>query len=76
MLYPPYYWWLAGAMFGTLLDYWRYTGDDQYNDMIREGMIHQFGENLDLVGYCMKRLQAHILTLIDANQPVKERRKR
>jgi predicted alpha-1,6-mannanase (GH76 family) len=49
ILYPPYYWWLAGAMFGTLLDYWRYTGDDQYNDMLREGMIHQFGENLDLM---------------------------
>ncbi|KAJ4332051.1 hypothetical protein N0V87_008672 [Didymella glomerata] len=49
VLYPPYYWWLAGAMFGTLLDYWRYTGDDQYNDMMREGMIHQFGEKLDLM---------------------------
>lgn len=36
-------------MFGTLLDYWHYTGDDQYNDMIREGLIHNFGENLDLV---------------------------
>lgn len=49
VLYPPYYWWLAGAMFGTLLDYWHYTGDDQYNDMMREGMIHQFGEKHDLV---------------------------
>lgn len=49
VLYPPYYWWQAGAMFGTLMDYWRYTGDDQYNDMLREGMIHQFGEKLDLV---------------------------
>lgn len=49
ILYPPYYWWQAGAMFGTLLDYWHYTGDDQYNDMIREGLIHNFGENLDLV---------------------------
>jgi hypothetical protein len=49
VLYPPYYWWLAGAMFGTLLDYWHYTGDSQYNDMMREGMIHQFGENYDLV---------------------------
>lgn len=49
ILYEPYYWWLAGAMFGTLLDYWRYTGDDQYNDMLREGMVHQFGEHLDLM---------------------------
>jgi 3-methylcrotonyl-CoA carboxylase beta subunit len=49
ILYPPYYWWEAGAMFGTLLDYWHYTGDDQYNDMVREGLIHNFGEKLDLV---------------------------
>ena len=43
-------------MFGTLLDYWRYTGDDQYNDMMREGMIHQFGENFDLVSTRSTRL--------------------
>ncbi|KAF1838246.1 glycosyl hydrolase-like protein [Decorospora gaudefroyi] len=49
ILYEPYYWWQAGAMFGTLLDYWHYTGDDQYNEVIREGLIHQFGENLDLM---------------------------
>lgn len=46
-------------MFGTLLDYWRYTGDDQYNDMIREGMIHQFGEKLDLV--CVMIHMFHVL---------------
>jgi 3-methylcrotonyl-CoA carboxylase beta subunit len=49
VLYPPYYWWQAGAMFGTLLDYWHYTGDDQYNEMVREGLIHNFGENYDLM---------------------------
>ncbi|RYN19637.1 Mannan endo-1,6-alpha-mannosidase [Alternaria arborescens] len=49
ILYPPYYWWQAGAMFGTLLDYWHYTGDDQYNEMVREGLIHQFGEHQDLM---------------------------
>ena len=27
LLPPPYYWWEAGAMFGSLLDYWYYTGD-------------------------------------------------
>jgi hypothetical protein len=36
-------------MFGTLLDYWHYTGDDQYNGLVRDGLIHQFGEKLDLV---------------------------
>jgi 3-methylcrotonyl-CoA carboxylase beta subunit len=49
ILYPPYYWWQAGAMFGTLLDYWHYTGDDQYNEVVREGLIHQFGEHFDLM---------------------------
>lgn len=49
VLYPPYYWWQAGAMLGTLLDYWHYTGDAQYNNLVRDGLIHQFGERLDLV---------------------------
>lgn len=49
ILYEPYYWWQAGAMFGTILDYWHYTGDDQYNEMVREGLIHNFGEHLDLM---------------------------
>lgn len=66
---------MAGAMFGTLLDYWRYTGDDQYNDMVREGMIHQFGENYDLVGFSLVLIQHAILTPTDANQPIEERGK-
>lgn len=49
VLYPPYYWWQAGGMLGTLLDYWHYTGDDQYNALIRESLIHQFGDDNNLV---------------------------
>lgn len=37
----PYYWWEAGAMFGALIDYWFYTGDDTYNDIVTQGMMHQ-----------------------------------
>jgi mannan endo-1,6-alpha-mannosidase len=22
---PPYYWWESGAMWGAMLDYWKYT---------------------------------------------------
>ncbi|KAF1953452.1 glycosyl hydrolase family 76 protein [Byssothecium circinans] len=44
LTYPPYYWWEAGAMFGQLIDYWYYTGDTQWNDMIRDGIVHQIGE--------------------------------
>ena len=31
LLPQPYYWWEAGAMFGSLIDYWYYTGDGTYN---------------------------------------------
>jgi mannan endo-1,6-alpha-mannosidase len=39
--YPPYYWWEAGAMFGQLIDYWYYTGDSTWNNLVREGILHQ-----------------------------------
>lgn len=32
-------------MFGTLVDYWYLTGDDQYNDLTLEGMVFQAGED-------------------------------
>jgi mannan endo-1,6-alpha-mannosidase len=44
---PPYYWWEAGAMFGSLIDYWYYTGDTTYNDVTTEGMLFQVGPNQD-----------------------------
>ena len=37
----PYYWWQAGAMFGTLIDYWHYTRDDEYNDITTEAILYQ-----------------------------------
>lgn len=46
---PPYYWWEAGAMFGTLIEYWYYTGDARFNEMVREGIVWQIGEGWDLV---------------------------
>lgn len=39
----PYYWWQCGAMFGSLLDYYYYTGDDQFNAAVTQGMLHQVG---------------------------------
>jgi mannan endo-1,6-alpha-mannosidase len=41
VLVEPYYWWEAGAMFGALIDYWRYTGDSTYNDMTSKAMLWQ-----------------------------------
>lgn len=39
--------WLCGAMFGTLIDYWHYTGDDSYNKITMQAMVHQVGEDRD-----------------------------
>lgn len=34
-------------MMGTLIDYWHSTGDDSYNDMVKQALIHQAGEDRD-----------------------------
>lgn len=41
----PYYWWEAGAMFGTLIDYWYYTGDSTYNEVTTQALLFQVGPN-------------------------------
>ena len=43
----PYYWWQAGAMFGSLIDYYYYTGDSTYNDVLIQGMLFQAGPEDD-----------------------------
>ncbi|KAI1849636.1 hypothetical protein JX265_007973 [Neoarthrinium moseri] len=43
----PYYWWEAGAMFGALVDYWAYTGDDSYNKITFQALQHQVGDDAD-----------------------------
>lgn len=43
---PPagdYYWWEAAGFFATFLDYWHVTGDDSYNDVVVQGLVHQRG---------------------------------
>ncbi|KAH9211955.1 mannan endo-1,6-alpha-mannosidase [Leptodontidium sp. 2 PMI_412] len=42
-----YFWWEGGAMFGSLIDYWYYTGDTTYNNMTFEALQHQSGPNHD-----------------------------
>ena len=49
---PPdgdHYWWEAGAMWGAMMDYWHYTGDESYNEVIIEAMVHQAGHNRDFM---------------------------
>ncbi|KAK4955475.1 hypothetical protein LTR66_013422 [Elasticomyces elasticus] len=47
MLPGPYYWWESGAMWGSLIDYWYYTGDTTYNSFVTEGLLYQVGPNKD-----------------------------
>lgn len=42
-----YFWWEAGAMWGSLMDYWYYTGDSTYNEVTMQGMLFQTGDNHD-----------------------------
>ena len=42
-----YYWWEGGAFMGTYIDYWHLTGDDTYNELVTEGMLHQVGGGKD-----------------------------
>lgn len=47
---PPagdYYWWEAGALWGTMIDYWHYTGDTTYNDVVTQALLFQVGPNQD-----------------------------
>ncbi|KAF1926235.1 glycoside hydrolase family 76 protein [Didymella exigua CBS 183.55] len=41
----PYYWWECGAMFNAFIDYWYYTGDNQYNSITTQALEHQIGDN-------------------------------
>lgn len=41
----PYYWWEAGAMFGAMVEYWYFTGDDHWNKMTTQALLHQVGDD-------------------------------
>jgi mannan endo-1,6-alpha-mannosidase len=44
------YWWgPAGGMWQVLIDYWHYTGDASYNDMIMQALLWQRGKYNDFV---------------------------
>jgi len=45
LLPEPYYWWNAGAMWDTLIQYWQLTGDDQYNGIVSQALQFQSGSD-------------------------------
>lgn len=42
-----YCWWEAGAMWGALINYWQYTGDSSYNDVVSQALVFQRGADND-----------------------------
>ncbi|ODA76264.1 hypothetical protein RJ55_08109 [Drechmeria coniospora] len=36
----PYYWWVAGALWGAMLDYYHYTRDPTYNDVVIQALLN------------------------------------
>jgi mannan endo-1,6-alpha-mannosidase len=36
-------------MFGALIDYWAFTGDDSYNNITKQGLLHQVGDDKDFM---------------------------
>ncbi|KAL0264666.1 hypothetical protein SLS55_000617 [Diplodia seriata] len=43
----PYYWWEAGAMFMSMVEYWYYTGDETYLPQTKQALVHQTGDKND-----------------------------
>lgn len=38
-----YYWWEAGAMWGALINYWQWSGDDSYQPTVLQALQFQIG---------------------------------
>jgi mannan endo-1,6-alpha-mannosidase len=45
----PYYWWEAGAMWGGLVDYWKYTGDQTYAAEVGQAIVSQASPTVDFM---------------------------
>lgn len=43
----PHYWWQAGALMGSMLDYSHYTGDTSYDRIISTALLGQVGPDFD-----------------------------
>ena len=39
----PYDWGESGAVWGSLIDYWNYTGDTQYVALVQQALLWQVG---------------------------------
>ncbi|OJD12874.1 hypothetical protein AJ78_06589 [Emergomyces pasteurianus Ep9510] len=47
LLSEPYNWWQSAVLFGTLVDYRYFSGDSSYNDIVKQALLSQMGQNHD-----------------------------
>lgn len=47
LLPDDYFWGMSGALFGQMVEYWFYTGDDTYNKITSEALLAQIGPGKD-----------------------------
>ncbi|KAJ9635166.1 hypothetical protein H2201_003299 [Coniosporium apollinis] len=45
----PHYWWEAGAVWGGVIDYWAYTGDDSFVETVQQALYAQMGPGRDFM---------------------------
>ncbi|RDA88736.1 hypothetical protein CP532_4060 [Ophiocordyceps camponoti-leonardi (nom. inval.)] len=46
---PEPWWWAGAVLFSTMVDYWHFTKDTKYNDVVKAAMVHQSGVNQDFL---------------------------
>jgi mannan endo-1,6-alpha-mannosidase len=49
LLPQPYYWWEAGAMWGSMVEYQHYTGDHTYDTLVAEAILSQASPTNDFM---------------------------
>lgn len=49
LLPKPYYFWQAGAMWSSLIEYWHYTGDSSHNDLVSKSILFQASDDKDFM---------------------------
>lgn len=45
----PYYWWESGAVWGAMVDYWAYTGDESYVESTSQAFVANFGPEKNIM---------------------------
>ena len=70
LTYPPYYWWEAGAMFGQMIEYWYYTNDTTYNDLVTAGLLFQVGPQANYVRSNNLNADSLLTQTLDASESV------